>query len=83
MARDISFQPIQIADEPDGDGQLVMVDERLAGVLVRLDDELHGEHGGGWFLEAGFGRLSKAAGTVVFVTLGQAMEWLDRYLQMG
>jgi CheY-like chemotaxis protein len=81
LAPDISLRPIQIDDEPDGDGQLILVGERLAGVLVRLDRELHGEHGGGWFLEAGFGRLSNAAGTVVFVTLAQALEWLDRYLR--
>jgi hypothetical protein len=76
VPRNILLQPIAIAAAQDGEGRLVMVDGQLAGVLVRLDDELHAEHRGAWFLEAGFGIFADLAGNGVFATLEQATHWL-------
>ena len=57
------YQPITIAADHDTDGRLILVDDRLSGVLVRLD-ALHEENHGRWFLETGFGQLTNAIGTI-------------------
>jgi hypothetical protein len=61
MAPTISFQPVTIATITDSEGRLVLMDGALAGVLVLLDDEMHGRDHGMWFLEAAFGPLEEHA----------------------
>jgi hypothetical protein len=73
-------QPITIAAEYDNDARLIMVGGRLSGVLVRLDEALHGEGHGRWFLEAGFGDLADAAGAS-FETLEEAIEEIRRLVE--
>jgi hypothetical protein len=38
-------------------GRLVLNDNKLVAVLVRLEKD-HGEHNGSWFVEAAFGRAA-------------------------
>ena len=52
----ISLQPVRVATGCDEDGLLVLADDYLVAVLVRLT-ERHGEKAGKWFLETGYGRL--------------------------
>jgi hypothetical protein len=80
VVTDVVLEPIAIAASPDSEGRLVFFDERLAAILVRLDDEEHGEDRGGWFLEAAFGVLSDISGDAVFGTLEEAADWLHRAL---
>jgi hypothetical protein len=42
----------------DTESRLVLLDDELVAVLVRLDDEIHGDDQSKWFLEARFGSLS-------------------------
>jgi hypothetical protein len=59
MGLQISFQPIEVLTaSEDREGRLVLVDGKLAAVLVRLSDQAH--HPllcGAWYFEAGFGLL--------------------------
>ena len=42
MSRDISFQPLRVLiDGHDSEGNLVLADNQLAAVIVRLDGESH------------------------------------------
>ena len=47
-----------ITSSADHEGVLMLADEQLLGVLVRLDAREHGRLRGSWFLEAGFGPCS-------------------------
>ena len=57
MRPQISFQPIEVLTaSEDRDGRLVLIDGKLAAVLVRLNDQAHDPLlRGAWYLEAGFG----------------------------
>jgi hypothetical protein len=59
MASQISFQPIDVLTaSEDREGRLVLVDGKLAAVLVRLSDQAHDPLlRGAWYFEAGFGLL--------------------------
>jgi hypothetical protein len=82
MAQDITFLPINIVTPTvDTDGRLALVDDRLAAVLVRLQDEIHGEGlQGTWFVEAAFGALDGKAYREVFHTLEEVADWIRRCL---
>lgn len=74
---DLSFRPVPVATGcADEAGFLVLADGRLAAVLVRLSDTLHGpELAGSWFLEAGFGPC-RPDRQQPFATLDAAEAWL-------
>ncbi len=59
MSRQITFQPIEVLTaSEDREGRLVLVDGRLAAVLVRLCDQAHDPLlRGAWYVEAGLGFL--------------------------
>jgi hypothetical protein len=59
MPRDIIFQPIDVLTaSEDREGCLVLVDGKLAAVLVRLRDRAHDPLlRGAWYMEAGMGLL--------------------------
>jgi hypothetical protein len=59
MSHQITFQPIEVLTaSEDRDGRLVLVDGKLAAVLVRLSDQAHDPLlRGAWYFEAGFGFL--------------------------
>jgi hypothetical protein len=78
MVPNVLFQPIAIAaSSADTDGRLLLVDGRLAAVLVRLQDEVHGDRlQGKWFVESAFGDLAEFSGDAIFATLEEAADWL-------
>ena len=55
----LMLQPMRVRTGcRDTESRLVLLDDELVAVLVRLDDGIHGDDQGKWFLEAGFGSLS-------------------------
>jgi hypothetical protein len=58
MTLTISFQPMRVLiDGHDSDGRLILANDQLAAVIVRLDGQIHTpEQKGLWHLEAGFGK---------------------------
>jgi len=81
MALDISFQPLRVLiDGHDSEGNLVLADNQLAAVIVRLDGEHHNpEHKALWHLEAGFGKCS-VRDAPVFQTPEEAGAWVEQTL---
>ena len=53
----VELRPVQIALGEDGAGLLVLIDEWLVAILVRLA-AAHGPLEGHWFMETGYGRFS-------------------------
>jgi hypothetical protein len=70
----ITFQPVQVEIDEEGDGLLVFRDRALVALLVRLSDT-HGGQTGHWFLEAGFGILSDYR-EAAFPDLPAAEAWI-------
>ncbi|MBM1170615.1 hypothetical protein JQC81_06555 [Microvirga arabica] len=81
MPLDISFQPIRVLiDGHDTDGRLVLADNQLAAVFVRLDGTHHDpEHIGWWYLEAGFGKCNSQKAPL-FRTPEEAGAWVEQTL---
>jgi hypothetical protein len=78
----VFFCPIRVlTDSEDRDGCLVLVDEDLAGVLVRLSADHGPDCEGQWFLEAGFGRFGDNGR--VFDTLDSARLWVRERASRG
>jgi hypothetical protein len=82
MPLDISFQPMRVLiDGHDSQGNLVLADNQLAAVIVRLDAEHHGpEHKGLWHLEAGFGHCDVRIAPPPFTTPEKAGAWVRKTL---
>jgi hypothetical protein len=82
MTLDISFLPMRVLiDGHDGQGNLILADNQLAAVIVRLDGEHHGpEHKGLWHLEAGFGKCNTRVSPPVFTTPKEAGAWVEQTL---
>jgi hypothetical protein len=55
-------------------GQLVLIDNELVALLVRLDDKMHGADEGKWFLEVALGPLE---GQPTFGNLEDAKDWFS------
>jgi hypothetical protein len=81
MPLDISFQPMRVLiDGHDSEGYLVLADNQLAAVIVRLDGEHHDPaHKGWWCLEAGFGNCN-SRDAPLFKTPDEAGAWVDQIL---
>jgi hypothetical protein len=81
MSRDISFQSLRVLiDGHDSEGNLVLADNQLAAVIVRLDGEHHDpEHTGRWHLEAGFGKCNLRYAPL-FKTPEEAGAWVEQTL---
>jgi hypothetical protein len=81
MPLDISFQPMRVLiDGHDTDGYLVLADNQLAAVFVRLDGTYHDlEHKGWWHLEAGFGKCN-TRNAPLFKTPDEAGTWVEQTL---
>ena len=71
------LQPVRVDAGGDEEGLLVLVDDQLVGVLVRLSVQ-HASLAGRWFLEASFGPTLEASPAPTFSDLGAAREWIDR-----
>ena len=80
MHPQISFQPIEVLTaSEDREGCLVLVDGKLAAVLVRLNDQAHEPLlRGAWYLEAGFGFLDGRH--ELFASLEEAAASIERDL---
>jgi hypothetical protein len=77
----IDLQPIRVrTGHQDGEGRLALADGELVAVLVRLDDPVHGDQRGRWFLEAGFGPCGGGPSSVIFEDLEEAESWLGTRL---
>ena len=71
----LTLQPVRVANSAaDEDGLLVLVEDRLVAVLVRLSDA-NEVAPGEWFLEAGFGRLH-SPDHPTFTDLETAEAWI-------
>jgi hypothetical protein len=81
MTLDISFQPMRVLiDGHDTEGNLVLADNQLAAVFVRLDGTHHDpEHKGWWHLEAGFGKCN-VQHVPLFKTPEEAGAWVEQTL---
>jgi hypothetical protein len=81
MTLDISFQSMRVLiDGHDSEGSLVLADDQLAAVFVRLDGKSHDpEHKGLWHLEAGFGRCN-IRDAPLFKTPKEAGAWVRTIL---
>jgi hypothetical protein len=77
----IRFQPVRVDLGEEGDGLLVLRDEVMVGLLVRLCAE-HGRQTGHWFLEVGFGPLQDALDPT-FADVSAAERWIRTRLEAG
>ena len=69
-----------LIDGHDTDGQLVLADNQLAAVFVRLDGTHHDpQHKGWWHLEAGFGKCN-SRNARLFKTPEEAGAWVEQKL---
>ena len=77
----ITLQPVDVlTGSNDREGRLLLVDGRLAAVLIRLDDQAHiGLLRGAWYIEHGFGSLEHHH--EIFASLDEAaasiVSWLN------
>ena len=77
----LSVQPIQVGTTcDDEDGRLVLAEDRLVAVLVRLEDVMLDGARGRWHLEAGFGRCTGAQ-PAPFADLEEATAWVAARLE--
>ena len=81
MPLDLSFQPMRVRiDGHDSEGRLVLVDNQLVAVIVRLDGQSHhSKQRGLWHLEAGFGKCAMPY-VPLFTTPEEAGAWVKRTL---
>ena len=71
----ISLQPIRVrTGSQDTEGRLALANGELVAVFVRLDEEIHGEDQGRWFLETAYGSLQRAM-PPLFESLAEAEDW--------
>ena len=80
MSRQITFQSIEVLTaSEDREGRLVLVDGKLAAVLVRLSDQAHDPLlRGAWYFEAGFGFLDGRH--ELFASFEEAVASIERNL---
>ena len=86
MSLHISFQPMRVLiDGHDSEGRLVLADDQLAAVLVRLDGMAHSLHAKSkWHLEAGFGRCAVPPGVApLWSRPEEARTWVEERLTSG
>ena len=77
---EVDLQPIAVrTGSNDTQGRLAIVGGELVAVLVRLDDPVHDDARGGWFLEAGFGPCDGIK-PPPFRDLGEATIWIAQRL---
>jgi hypothetical protein len=82
VVQSISFQPVSVAIDEDGDdGRLVFADGRLAAVVTRLQSGIHRpEDQGKWHVEAGFGPCAFHVSEPLFASLDDVAAWISRCL---
>lgn len=71
----IEFTPVAVAtDSADREGYLMLADDELVGVIVKLAGREHGKLQGAFYLEAGFGRCAVMP-SETFASLENAGAW--------
>ncbi len=82
MSLNISSQPIGVLiDDQDSQGSLILADNQLVAVLIRLDSKNHpAEIRGRWRLVVGFGKCN-VLGPPVFETPKEAAAWVEQRLR--
>lgn len=73
----IEFRTIELDEDGDNIGRLVMRDGRLAAVLSQLSSA-HASRTGRWFMECGFGVLARC--DMEFADLESARTWIKARL---
>ena len=76
-----TLQPMRVATGFDEEGMMVLDEQRLVAVLVRLSDE-NEVAPGQWYLEAGFGRIDGTSHPA-FSNLDMAKDWISQRLARG
>jgi hypothetical protein len=74
----LTLQPVCVSTARGQDSFLVLEDDCLVAVLVRLSAE-YGEDAGSWFYEAGFGSLD-GPDHPIFPGLEEATDYVQRRL---
>ncbi len=74
----LTLQPICVATGFDEEGMMVLNEQRLVAVLVRLSDK-NEVAPGQWYLEAGFGRLDGGSHPI-FSNLDMVKDWISQRL---
>ena len=74
----LTLQPIRVATGFDEEGIMVLDEQRLVAVLVRLSDK-NEVAPGQWYLEAGFGRLDGGSHPT-FSNLDMVKDWISQRL---
>jgi hypothetical protein len=69
----VELKPIEVASV-DREGQLILFNGALVGVLVKLSN-LHGELAGSWYLETGYDGLRDER--LTFPDLDAAKRWIN------
>lgn len=76
----LELRQIRVATGSDDcEGRLVLVDEALVAVIVRLDDPSHGDACGNWHIEVGFDSLGGHEAPL-FRDLDEADSWIAERL---
>jgi hypothetical protein len=74
----IQFQPIKVMTaSQDKAGLLVLADDELAAVMVQLEDIVHAQERGKWFLEIMFKQPGQ---NETFASLDEAKAWIQEKL---
>lgn len=78
MPPHVTFQPIGVLiNGHDSDGRLILADDQLAAVVVRLDVEMHSAADRGpWYLEAGFGKCAASSSGLLWATPEAVGQWV-------
>jgi hypothetical protein len=74
----LTLQPICVATGFDEEGMMVLNEQQLVAVLVRLSDK-NEVAPGQWYLEAGFGRLDGGSHPT-FSNLDMVKDWISQRL---
>lgn len=86
MSPQITFQPMRVLiDGHDAEGRLILANDQLTAVIVRLDGKTHGAAlRGRWHLEAGFGKCDMGqANAILWGTPEEAGRWVEERLARG
>ena len=86
MTSNLEAHPVEVlTDGGSSGGKLVLVEGKLAAVLIEVRPEETGDSGspGGWYVEAGFGPcgILMTLPPRVFPDEAEAMEWIGRQIE--
>jgi hypothetical protein len=78
----VTLPPTKVmTNSHDQDGRVVFADGQLMAVLVRLDDAIHKDERGDWFLDVDFGPCNGSR-QPVFRSLEEAEAWVQEQVRI-